>query len=294
MPSCRAGRDQPCGCPQCRNAWQHDLCPSPAFFSEAQPRSLRKEKALAGPVHCYYCGSTQHLFRACTFGSSLHRVDQFLTCSPQCFVRRFVVPLHRARTDFSLHTSLRTGRIDVAARLVCASLICSQRLRHNTELWLPFLGDEHPSTLCVTGGTVRGLHPSERSTATRLREFLDGEAVCDGEAMRSGREGMVGECTAADPGGELAAPEAEHDSRGFRRLDGGLAAALTEALSLARDGGTRAPLLLLLEGAPPLPDVLASLLGGDQSANRAAAGRPLARSHSQIDGRGIGASWADQ
>ena len=69
--------------------------------------------------------------------------------------RRFVVPLHRARTDFDADGDPREGRIDLAARLVTASLVASQRLRHNSQMWLPFLGDSPPSTLCVTGGAVR-------------------------------------------------------------------------------------------------------------------------------------------
>ena len=93
--------------------------------------------------HCNFCGSTAHLMRGCTFGSSLAREQQFLRCdkcpgapTSQCFVRRFVVPLHRARADFALD-DLREGRIDLAARLVVAALVCSQRLRHNAQLWLP-------------------------------------------------------------------------------------------------------------------------------------------------------------
>ena len=74
--------------------------------------------------HCNFCGSTAHLMRGCSFGSSLAREQQFLRCdkcpgapTSQCFVRRFVVPLHRARADFALD-DLREGRIDLAARLV--------------------------------------------------------------------------------------------------------------------------------------------------------------------------------
>ena len=52
-------------------------------------------------------------------GSSLAREQQFLRCGTTlplpCFVRRFVVPLHRARADFALD-DLREGRIDLAAR----------------------------------------------------------------------------------------------------------------------------------------------------------------------------------
>ena len=121
---------------------------------------------------CNYCGGRGHLVRDCTFGGSLVRAQQFLTCAPECFVRRFIVPLHRARTGFALD-DLRSGRVDVAARLICASLVSSQRLRHNSEIWLPFLGDEEPSTICVTGGLVRGLHPSESSIAARIRMAID-------------------------------------------------------------------------------------------------------------------------
>ena len=47
-------------------------------------------------------------------GSTTLRADQFLTCSPECFVRRFVIPLHRAKADFMPEGDLRIGRIDVA------------------------------------------------------------------------------------------------------------------------------------------------------------------------------------
>ena len=64
--------------------------------------------------HCNFCGSTKHLMRGCTMGSSLAREHQFLRCATAlpmpCFVRRFVVPLHRARADFDLD-DLREGRI---------------------------------------------------------------------------------------------------------------------------------------------------------------------------------------
>ena len=64
--------------------------------------------------HCNFCGSTTHLMRGCTMGSSLAREHQFLRCATAlpmpCFVRRFVVPLHRARADFDLD-DLREGRI---------------------------------------------------------------------------------------------------------------------------------------------------------------------------------------
>ena len=85
-----------------------------------QPEPLKRRPKEV--KHCNYCGSTSHLMRECTFDSSLRRESQFLTCAPGCFVRRFVVPLHRARADFALD-DLREGRIDLAARLVGAALV---------------------------------------------------------------------------------------------------------------------------------------------------------------------------
>ena len=186
---------------------------------------------------CFYCGGAGHLSRDCTFGSSTSRADSLLTCSPDCFVRRFVVPLHRARMDFDVN-DLTTGRIDLAARLICASLVSSQRLRHNTQLWMPFLGDDEPtSTVCVTGGLVRGLHPSEHDTASRLRRALDhlNDAAAD----------------TATPHAALA-----RELRGFSTHSGGLGDALTEALRQAREGDTKAPMLLLCQHAPPLEQAL--------------------------------------
>ena len=56
--------------------------------------------------------------------------------------------------------------------------------------------------------------------------------------------------------------EVDYDRRGFRLLPGGLEAALTEALTLARSDSTRAPLLLLVQDAPPLPVVLREIFAG--------------------------------
>ena len=96
--------------------WSSACC----LFPEAQ-----------GPTHCTYTPSAHqpraccthrvpwHHRRGCTMGSSLAREQQFLRCGTTlplpCFVRRFVVPLHRARADFALD-DLREGRIDLAAR----------------------------------------------------------------------------------------------------------------------------------------------------------------------------------
>jgi tRNA pseudouridine-54 N-methylase len=219
-----------------------------------------------GPQHCHYCGSLEHFVRNCTFGATLERNNQFLLCSPQCFTRRFIVPLHRARTDFDL-SNIREGRIDLASRLVTAALVCSQRLRHNAELWLPFLGDATPSTLCVTGGLVRGLHPSEHSTAARIRQAIDERGAGIVESASQGavarQEGEAPNGTLNGPGGNAAEVDGgkldDYDVRGFRFIPGGLDEAVVEALTLARADGALAPLLLLVQGAPPLPAVLEGL-----------------------------------
>ena len=200
---------------------------------------------------CHYCGSQGHSQRECRFGLGARREDQFLRCSPQCFVRRFVVPLHRAHVDFDA-TNLRGGRVDLACRLLTAALIASQRLRHNTQLWLPFLGDsERPQTLCVSGGAVRSLHPCEDDTAARLRHAFD--SLSTGPAPEAATTSAGGLAT----DNARLAPSTERDLRGFRVLPADFQVALTEALMDARCGGTAAPLLLLLEGAPPLSNVLA-------------------------------------
>jgi tRNA pseudouridine-54 N-methylase len=127
--------------------------------------------------------------------------------------------------------------------MVSSALVCSQRTRHNSEVWLPFLGDPSlPSTVAVTGGLVRGLHPSEHSNATRLRAAID--------ALGAGGEDHGKPASSLHP-----------DLKGFRVLEQcGLYGAITEALSLARADGTHAPLLLLAQDAPPLKKVLSDHL----------------------------------
>ena len=51
-----------------------------------------------------------------------------------------------------------------------------------------------------------------------------------------------------------------HDLRGFRLHDGGFEASLRQSLTNAREGGSKAPLLLLLQEAPSLASVLAERL----------------------------------
>ena len=220
--------------------WPDDSsCPSPSFDDTVPSvcgKQLPQRSRPKEVRHCHYCGSTEHLIRHCTFGSTTHRSQQFLRCSNECFVRRFVVPLHHARSDFSLD-DLTDGRVDLASRLISSAIVCSQRLRHNTELWLPFLGDTSPTSVCVTGGLVRGLHPSELSTAKRLREAFDAFDQGDLDA-------------------DSPPPPPHSNLKGFRLLPGGLGEALTEALTLARADGTRAPLLLLVQGAPMIAEVL--------------------------------------
>ena len=235
--------------------------------------------------HCSYCGAAGHLARDCKWGSDVgdvRRSQQFLTCDAgeRCFVRRIVVPLHSARADFDLDR-LREGRIDLAARLVCATLMASQRLRHNAQLWLPFLGEAEPDqfTLCVTGGTVRGLHPAERDTATRIRGAIDalrgGAGGAGGAAASGGGNGSDAAADGAKPSVAASSaaqsttttttrPAMERELRGFRVLPGGYEAALRGALEQAREGGTKAPLLLLVQGAPPLADVLRAHFGAPE------------------------------
>ena len=194
-------------------------------------------------ITCHYCGREGHVRRECTFGSTLDRSDQFLRCSEPCFIRRFIVPLHRASSTFDPDV-LCDGRVDVAARVLAASLLSSQRIRHNSEVWMPFLGDEYAKCLCVSGGLVRGVHPSERRIAERMRLAFDRLTP-----SASGLPDNLDELTASE----------RHALRGFRTLSAGFEASLRLALGRSREGGTKAPLILLVQGAPPIADVLRKL-----------------------------------
>jgi len=221
---------------------------------EARAAARRaRRKGPQGERRCNYCGSTHHLQKDCTFGSDSSRAQQFLTCSPECFVRRFVLPLHRARSDFGLE-DLTKGRVDVAARVTSACLVSSQRLRHNSEIWLSFLGDEVPTSLTVTGGLVRGLKPNEASIAGRMRQAIDAMLLLSTkDSSLEGKSSLEDK----DDGLESVEPHlSDYDVRGFRYSRGGFDDALSQALTLAREDGTRAPVLLLMQGAPPLQQVL--------------------------------------
>ena len=139
---------------------------------------------------------------------------------------------------------------------------------------------------------MRGLHPCEALTAGRLKRTLD-ELRGEGEAKEEGEEEEEEEGEGKDEGegegegeskeeeesegegegkedDERASPAAvgnnlpqsavDHDLRGFRVLPrSGFQEALEEALAQARAGDTKAALLLLVQGAPPLPEVLRGL-----------------------------------
>ena len=75
-------------CTHAMEVWQAcpatiaDPCPAPAVLIGDQPRRFRSTLRAAAVVRtCNYCGSTEHLQRACTLGSSPRREHQFLRCS---------------------------------------------------------------------------------------------------------------------------------------------------------------------------------------------------------------------
>ena len=119
---------------------------------------------------------------------------------------------------------------------------------------------------------MRGLHPCEALTAGRLKRALDelrgeGEAKEEGEEEEEEEEEEEGEgkedderASPAAVGHNLPQSAVDHDLRGFRVLPrSGFQEALEEALAQARAGDTKAALLLLVQGAPPLPEVLRGL-----------------------------------
>ncbi|CAE8691094.1 unnamed protein product [Polarella glacialis] len=152
---------------------------------------------------CHFCGCCGHLARLCTFGSSLSQLDQFMFCSRavsppdgavdsvDCFVRRFIIPLHAASPDFDPE-HLTEGRVDVGCQCVTAALFRSESYRRNTEIRLTFCNSAQSDKLAVsngsaspdvtasqgrtavlTGGLIRGLRADERSVASRLRLAFD-------------------------------------------------------------------------------------------------------------------------
>lgn len=245
----------------------HDPCPAPELGKDARvsavqvPARRERTQVISGRT-CNYCGSPDHLQRNCTLGSSLRREHQFLRCSQHggCFIRRFVCPLHRAKLDFRLD-NLAEGRVDVAGRLMTAALMASQRVRHNSELWMPFLGDA-PSpcqTVCVTGGLIRGLHPSETRNAARIRDAIDEQQRLADDHSHARGDNHGSSSAAAAAISTTAACDLPLHLRGITVLDGGFEVCLRRALERSRQGGTRAPLLLLEQGAPPIASVLSEL-----------------------------------
>jgi tRNA (pseudouridine54-N1)-methyltransferase len=88
-------------------------------------------------------------------------------------MRQFVVVSHDAPTtpDFSLDAlGSDAGRMDLLARCLNAGLLASHGIREDARVHL-VLGDEF--TVSVNGGTVRNLHPDERSIAALVRSALE-------------------------------------------------------------------------------------------------------------------------
>ena len=110
-------------------------------------------------TRCHYCGRQGHIAKACPMGQSgcKHPAQLFVFCdklhdvsqppdhtsssaslappsqdsgeNSECFVRRFVVPLSRARPDFAL-SDLVDGRLDVACRYAGYGIVLFPLLIH--------------------------------------------------------------------------------------------------------------------------------------------------------------------
>jgi tRNA (pseudouridine54-N1)-methyltransferase len=88
-------------------------------------------------------------------------------------MRQFVVVSHDAPTtpDFSLDAlGSDAGRMDLLARCLNAGLLASHGIREAARVHL-VLGDAY--TVSVDGGSVRNLHPDERSIAALVRNALE-------------------------------------------------------------------------------------------------------------------------
>jgi len=86
-------------------------------------------------------------------------------------MRQFVVVAHEAPAhgEFPLSAlASEAGRMDLLARAVGAALLSSHGIRSGTRVHLVLDG----FTVSVDGGSVRNLHPDERSIAALLRSAL--------------------------------------------------------------------------------------------------------------------------
>jgi tRNA (pseudouridine54-N1)-methyltransferase len=89
--------------------------------------------------------------------------------------RKFLVVCHDVRTDgaFSLNDLPGSGRVDVCARCVVASLLISYGIRKDTEVILHLSGEPTPGiSIRINGSSVKYLNPDERSTAALIRNAL--------------------------------------------------------------------------------------------------------------------------
>lgn len=86
--------------------------------------------------------------------------------------RQFVVIGHDVPTtaEFSLADLPGAGRLDILCRAVTSALLRSHGIRKETRVHLVL---DDTFTVRFDGGTVRGLHPDERSTAARISSALE-------------------------------------------------------------------------------------------------------------------------
>jgi len=87
-------------------------------------------------------------------------------------MRQFIILSHEASPtpDFSLDNLTGVGRMDLLARCVTASVLLSHGIREDVRTHLVF-DDEF--TIQFDGGSLRGLHPDERSTAALIRSAFE-------------------------------------------------------------------------------------------------------------------------
>ena len=85
----------------------------------------------------------------------------------ECLGRRFAIVGHDTpgSGDFSLNDLAGSaGRMDVLLRAVNSALFVSHGIREDTQIVL-HLEDSGPRRIRFDGGSLRGVHPDERSIA---------------------------------------------------------------------------------------------------------------------------------
>ena len=102
--------------------------------------------------------------------------------------RRIIVICHDSpiKGDFILKDLPGAGRVDELVRCVTASLLISNDVRTDTEIFLVMQRGDETRLVRFMGGAIRNLNPDERTTAMLLRKALKEESFLFEKEVHAG------------------------------------------------------------------------------------------------------------